>query len=113
MRRLCGSPFCGPALECHVALVIQPRESRRAFRHESVAPQRIRVAIACPTSTAPPRRRVLSVIIDLRDNQTACLDSLFPDRESVTPELLMRNAGVSKPRIGCTPFALSSEAERQ
>src|SRR4029077_19980750 len=76
MRCLCGSPFCGLALERRVALVIQPPENRRAFRHESVAPQRIRAAVARPTSIASPRRHVLSVTIDLRDNQKACQDSL-------------------------------------
>src|SRR6266540_7498008 len=89
MRRLCGSPFCGPALERRVELVIQPPENRRAFRHESAAPQRIRVAIACPTSIAPPRRHVLSAIIDLRDNQKACQDSSLPivGRVCETPPL--------------------------
>src|SRR5205809_797342 len=65
MRRLCGWPFCGPAPERQVALVRQPPENRHAFRHESVAPQRIHVAIACPTSIAPPKRHVLSVTIGL------------------------------------------------
>src|SRR5258705_13829085 len=75
MRHLYGLPFCGPALERPVVLVRQPRENRRAFRHESVARQGIRVAIACPTSIALPTRHVLSVTIDLRDNQKACQDS--------------------------------------
>src|SRR6266567_4364395 len=99
MRRLCGSPFCGPALEHRAALVIQPPENRRAFRHESVAPRPAHVAIACPTSIAPPRQRVLSVTISLRDTQTACPDSLLRDREAsresslyATPEYLCHAA---------------------
>src|SRR5213593_1759975 len=84
MRRLCVSPFCGPALKRRVALVIELPENRRPSRHECVAPQRIRVAIACPTSLAPPRRHVLSAIIDLQDNQKACQGSSLRDRQALS-----------------------------
>src|SRR5262245_27661619 len=86
MRHLSGSPFCGRALNSLPVPVLQPREFRRAFRHESVAPQRIRVAIACPTSVALPSQHVVSVTIDLRDNQKAYPGSLARDRQSVTRE---------------------------
>src|SRR5215475_1320669 len=75
MRRLYGSPCCGPAAKRRVTLGGQSPANRRAFRNESGAPQRIRVATAYPTSTAPPRQHVLSVIIVLRDNQKACQGS--------------------------------------
>src|SRR5215467_13857567 len=97
MRRLCGLPFCGPVLEPRVALEIQLREIRLAFRHGSVAPWRIRVAIACPPSTAPPRPHVLSMTIDLRDNQKAYRGSSLREREGsrgsprcATPEYLIQ-----------------------
>src|SRR4029450_7843409 len=114
MRRLCGSPFCGPALARRAALVIQPREIRRAFRHESVVPQRIRVAIAHPTSIAAPRRHVPSVIIDLRDNQKACPGSSLHDREAsressyyATPEC--RSHAAATPHL---PFPLGRSGNR-
>src|SRR5262252_7734904 len=107
MRRLCGLPFCGPVLEPQVALEVQLREIRPAFRHGSVAPWRIRVAIACPTLIALPRRYVLLLIIDLRDSQKACLGSSSRTRR-VTWKLVMRNAGVSTQPNGYAPFALSS-----
>src|SRR5262245_15799797 len=77
MQRLYGSPCCGPALKRRAALVTQPPENRRAFRHESVVPQRILVAIACPTSIALPKQRAPTKVICLRDNQKACQDSLL------------------------------------
>src|SRR4030095_11843124 len=96
MRRLCELPFCGPVLGRQVvALEIQLREIRRAFRHGSVAPRRIRVALVCPQSTAPPRQHVLSMTSDLRDNQKAYRGSSLREREGsrgssccATPEYL-------------------------
>src|SRR4029079_770968 len=99
MRRLCGSPYFGLALERQVALVIQFLEIRHAFRHESVGPQRIRVATACPTSIALPMRHVLLVIIDLPDNQKACRGASLRSREAsrgslqcATPEYVSHTA---------------------
>src|SRR5436305_1273292 len=106
MQRLCGWPFCVPALKSRVALIIQPPENRRAFRHEFVALQRIHVAIACPTSIALPKQRAPTELICHRDNQKACQDSLrqtagrfcetpllrpYKYLRSVTPELFACN----------------------
>src|SRR5947208_8694246 len=84
MQPLSELPFCGPALKRLLALAIQPPENRRAFRHESVAPQQIRVAIACPRLTAPLKQRVPRMLSCHRDNQTACQDSLLHNYRGVS-----------------------------
>src|SRR5215831_3030511 len=126
MRRRYGSPFCDPALNRRLALATQPPENSRAFRHESFAPPPTRVAVGCLTLTAPPGRHVLSVIIDLRDNQKACPGSSLRDREAsresslyATPEYLSHSAATphllfslrrSGNRIALWPMTISQRA---
>src|ERR1041384_749891 len=133
MRRRCGSPCGGPAVKRPVLLVSPPPENRRAFRHESGAPQRIRVAIVCPTSISLPRQHVLSVIIGLRDNQTASQGSSLGIAggsvhsecfrnwqrrsssigERFTRELVIGNAGLSNPPKATPHLFLFSGPEGQ
>src|SRR4029453_750710 len=96
MQRLCGSPCCGPALKRRAALVTQPPENRRAFRHESVVPQRILVAIVCPTSIALPKQRAPTKVICPRDNQKACQDSLLHSIAGLFCETLSLRWGLAQ-----------------
>ena len=75
-----------PALERPAALVIQPRRiathsGMNLSRHSEFALQ-----LLVRHQLLLQRSHVLSVIIDLRDNQKACPGSLARDGESVTPE---------------------------
>src|SRR5207237_4820120 len=82
---LLEAPSYGLAPSHRAVLPTGLRENRRAFPHESVGPPPARVAIACPTSVAPPARRALLRAACRKDNQNACMGSLFRNVERVLP----------------------------